>query len=79
MRSAHAPRKACAVTGVEVIDDFCGGRRWTGFASLPHRTIARRAAVRYQAGVCVCTVSPLGHNCDVPGHRSQVSRDIVHV
>jgi hypothetical protein len=25
--------------------------------------------------VCVCSVSPLGHFCDVAGHRSQVSRD----
>ena len=31
------------------------------------------------AAVCVCSVSPLGHRCDVPRHRSQVSRDIVHV
>ena len=30
-------------------------------------------------GVCVCCVSRLGHFCDVAEHRSQVSRDIVHV
>jgi hypothetical protein len=29
--------------------------------------------------MCVCSESPLGHSCDVAGHRSQVSRDIVHV